>query len=223
MQLSEKSYTLEFRDDRLQVVWENSTISAEFLKGPLGYRLHRGGGKTQAIARAVGLRTYKEKLRVFDVTAGLGRDAFVLASLGVKVQAVERSPLIAMLFLDGLRRARENPKLQSTVDAIELIVGDAKQVLKHIEGVQCPDVVYIDPMFPLRDSSALTKIDMRILREIVGDDQDADALLPLALTKAARRVVVKRPRQAPSLLGISPSFIVEGKANRYDVYLRGDC
>jgi len=187
----------------------------------MGYRRRVGGGKNQAIARAVGLKTYKGKLTVLDATAGLGRDAFVLATLGCRVHLVERSPVITLLLLDGLRRARQDKALWPALDAMEVTEGDAKKVLERLEGENCPDVVYLDPMFPAHSQGALTKIEMRLLRELVGDDQDADALLGLALVRAKRRVVVKRPRHAPTLLQKTPSFVVEGKTNRYDVYLTG--
>ena len=40
-----------------------------------------------------------------------------------------------------------------------------------------PDVVYLDPMFPHRQKSALVKKDARVFQSLVVD-LDADALLP---------------------------------------------
>ena len=53
-----------------------------------------GGGKGQDIAKAVGLNK-GVKPSVLDATGGLGRDAFVLASLGCNVTMIERSPVVA--------------------------------------------------------------------------------------------------------------------------------
>lgn len=58
-----------------------------------------------------------------------------------------------------------------------------------------------------------------MFHELVGSDLDADALLPAALNVAKRRVVVKRPRIAPRLDGPNPSYVLEGKSNRYDIYV----
>ncbi len=219
-------YELKKTDDRLELVMTDGKTShkifAEFLTGPLGYRLRKGGGKSQAIARAIGFKSRQEPLSILDATAGLGRDGFILASLGCQVQLVERSPIIAKLLLDGLARASLDDKSAPIVQRIEVIVADAKKILEALTPRNRPDVVYLDPMFPHEDKSALTKIEMRLIRNIVGDDLDADALLSLALLKARRRVVVKRSRQAPVLAGKSPSFVVKGKSNRYDVYLTGD-
>ena len=152
----------------------------------------------------------------------MGRDAFILASLGCSVQLVERSPIIRALLIDGLLRASQDPKAAAVTQFMTVVSDEAKNFLEAITPEHSPDVVYLDPMFPHRDKSALTKIEMRIIRNIVGDDKDADILLPLALDKARKRVVVKRQRHAPVLAGRAPSFVVKGKSNRYDIYLRED-
>lgn len=59
-----------------------------------------------------------------------------------------------------------------------------------------PDVVYLDPMYPHRQKSALVKKEMRVFQSLVGNDDDADSLLIPAMTIAKRRVVVKRPNYA---------------------------
>ncbi len=55
-----------------------------------------GGGRKQLLAKAVGLHK-KPTLRVFDGTAGLGRDGFTLASLGATVTLAERNPVLLAL------------------------------------------------------------------------------------------------------------------------------
>ena len=80
------------------------------------------------------------------------------------------------------------------------------------------DVVYLDPMFPHRDKSALVKKEMQVFRAVVGDDDDAEALLAAALKAARYRVVVKRPRKAPGIAGPEPATRIEGKSSRYDLY-----
>ena len=84
--------------------------------------------------------------------------------------------------------------------------------------IEAADVVYLDPMFPHRDKSALVKKEMQVFRTIVGDDEDSGQLLASALKHARYRVVVKRPRKAPAIEGPEPTTRVEGKSSRYDVY-----
>ena len=196
------------------------TLKAEFLTGSVGYRRVKGGGNQQQLAKAVGLKKRSKTLTIFDATAGLGVDAFLLAALGCQVRLVERSPIMAALLEDGLNRvaAVQDPAL-SFIHHMQLIKGDAVNILKDLQEQELPDVVYLDPMFPDRDQSALNKIPMRIIRQLVGEDKDVSELLHVALTCAKKRVVVKRPRWAPPLSHQKPTVIIPGKSNRFDIYL----
>lgn len=198
-----------------------SKIYVEFLKGPLGYRREKGGGLNQLIARALGLRGRRQKPFVVDATAGFGQDGFILASLGCKVLMIERSPIIAALLADGLARAGSQETQSPFIhEQIELRVGEASVIFKTLAQEQVPDIIYLDPMFPTREKSALVKIEMRAIRDIVGFDADAQMLLYEALKLAKERVVVKRPRLGEPLLPYrAQDFSVFGKKNRYDIYL----
>lgn len=192
------------------------------MKGSLGYRRRHGGGLNQAIAKAVGLKTGQDAVSVLDATAGLGKDAFILACLGCHLRLVERSPVVASALRAGLQRAAALPELQEIINRMQLIEADARSILRSLSAADCPDVVYLDPMFPRESKTALTKLDLRRIRDIVGEDLDAAELLPLALEKASRRVVVKRWISAPPIAEFPrPSFVVKGKKNRYDIYLAG--
>lgn len=191
-------------------------IRADFVGGAVAHRRRFGGGQGQMIARAVGIRAGARPF-VLDATAGLGRDAFVLASLGCKVTLIERHPLVAALLEDGLRRARTDSDTAPIVARMSLHRGDAVVSMRNWSG-EAPQVVYLDPMFPSRNKHALVKKEMRVFRPLVGNDDDAPALLVAALSLASRRVVVKRPRKAPALDGIAPSYVLEGKSSRFDIY-----
>ena len=191
-------------------------ILVDFASGGATYRRKFGGGKSEAIAKAVGL-TKKAGLTVIDATAGLGRDALVLASLGATVTLVERNPAVAALLWDGLRRARLDPQLQDWLpQRLNLVFS---QALTALQTLPAPDVVYLDPMFPAREKSAAVKKEMRAFHDVVGSDTDADALLAPALKLAQKRVVVKRPGYAEFLALQTPTMSVTGKNNRFDVYI----
>lgn len=192
-------------------------ISCDFAGGRLWHRHRHGGGLSQAIARAVGLK-HSPELRIADLTAGLGEDAFVLAGLGASVVMVERHPVVAALLEDGLRRARQvapNADILAAVERLMLVVADARTWLAQAPP---PDVIYLDPMFPERHKSALVRKEMQVLQLLVGADDDSDELLEQALERARYRVVVKRARHAPPLAGREPSFAVVGKTTRFDVH-----
>ena len=193
-------------------------VYVDFLEGKARHRLLFGGGKGQDIAKAIGLHKHKTPT-VLDATAGLGREAFVLASLGCHVTLLERSPIMHALLADGLQRALDaaDEPLTTIVKRMQLQQINALDWLKN-PSFQ-PEIIYLDPMFPERTKSALVQKEMRFLHDIVGEDPDAAELLPLARQIAKYRVVVKRPRLAPELAGLKPAFVIAGKAVRYDVYL----
>lgn len=215
---------LLFLDDNglgLQVAGKGAPgpVRAEFVTGKMGYRREHGGGAGQLVARAVGLQKTKAGLHVVDATAGLGQDAFVLASLGCHVSLFERNPVIHALLTDGLARAALNVDCAPIVARMTLQVGSSIDWLTKAEAAgEAADVIYLDPMFPHREKSALVKKEMQVFRTIVGDDDDSEALLTAALAVAKYRVSVKRPRKAPAIDGPEPSTRIEGKSSRYDIY-----
>ncbi|WJG09588.1 class I SAM-dependent methyltransferase [Aliiglaciecola sp. LCG003] len=193
-------------------------VYVDFSSDALTFRRLHGGGKKEAIAKAIGLKGTQIP-RVLDATAGLGRDAFVLASLGCQVDLIERSPVVAALLADGLIRASQQPDLMDWLpNQMTLHHGIAVELLNNWQGT-IPDVVYLDPMFPHRKKSALVKKEMRLFQQLLGPDEDADLLLAPALKLAAKRVVVKRPDSAPFLSNQQPSMAITGKKHRFDVYM----
>lgn len=217
------TYLLIMTPQRLELREQGGTapgpVYVDFLTGAMAYRRHFGGGRNQPLARAVGLKG-AIRPRVLDPTAGLGRDAFVLACLGCRVQLVERSPIVAALLRYGLEQAAADPKIGPLVrERLSLVVADGRQWMGQLSQTQRPEVVYLDPMYPHRTKSALVKKEMRALRRIVGEDEDAPALLAAALGCAQQRVVVKRPSHTLPLEGPRPQIRIESRNTRFDVYL----
>ncbi|MBQ0744845.1 MAG: class I SAM-dependent methyltransferase [Pseudomonas sp.] len=192
-------------------------VRVDFVEGAMAHRRQFGGGAGQMVAKAVGLRG-AIRPSVLDATAGLGRDAFVLAALGCQVTLIERQPVIAALLGDGLQRARAaGGEVAEIAARMQLIHADAIEAMDAWQG-QIPQVVHLDPMFPHREKSALVKKEMRLFRPLAGDDLDAPALLAAALQLASHRVAVKRPRKAPAIEGALPSAQLNGQSSRYDIY-----
>jgi 16S rRNA (guanine1516-N2)-methyltransferase len=191
-------------------------IYVDFASGAVAHRRKFGGGKGQSIAKAVGMKA-GVTLHVIDATAGLGKDAFVLASLGCHVDMVERSPVAAALLEDGLERACLDAEIGEWVQQrMKLTYASGYDYLQNHQA----DVVYLDPMFPHKKKSALVKKEMRVFQSVVGADLDADDLLDVALRAAKYRVVVKRPDYAPFLNDKKPSMSINMKNNRFDVYVK---
>ncbi len=191
-------------------------IKVDFVEGAVAHRRKFGGGRGQDIAKAVGLK-HGFTPHVLDATAGLGRDAFVLASLGCQLTLMERMPVVAALLHDGIERAKLNHEVKYIANNMELIHASS---IANMNLASAPDVVYLDPMYPHREKSAAIKKEMRIFQSLVGEDLDADGLLEPALALAKYRVVVKRPSYASPLADKKPSMSIKMKKNRFDVYVK---
>ena len=193
-----------------------SPLTIDFSSGAIAHRLRFGGGRGQALPRAVGMKGGNTP-DIVDATAGLGRDAFLLASLGARVTLIERSPEMHALLADALARAADSD-VGGIIARMTLLYGDAKDLLADLS----PEVVMVDPMHPTRSKSALVKKEMRQIREIVGVDRDAPALMQVALASARNRVVLKWPQKAELMAGLpKPSHQITGKSTRYDVFMVG--
>ena len=194
-------------------------VRVDFVGGSAGHRRRFGGGRGQALARAVGMKAGFSP-GIWDATAGLGRDGFVLASLGSPVTLCERSPVLAALLEDGLHRATGDSEIGGWVSQrLKLVHGDSAILLQSLPENQLPQVVYLDPMYPPGKDHVQVKKEMRALQQLLGPDCDSDALLAAALKSATRRVVVKRPKRAGWLSGLKPAASIESKKTRYDVYV----
>ena len=213
-------YYLALSAGRLELCQFNKrgAIYVEFLRGKACYRRLHGGGLKQLIARACGIKkSYPPK--IVDATAGLGRDAFVLACLGCAVVMLERSPIMVALLQDGLSRLRADPKLAQRL-TLALVQAEATEYLLALPPKDRPDVVYLDPLYPSHAKSALAKKEMRILANIVAVAKDPIELLDISLAIAQRRVVVKRAKRLPALGQRQPDICYQGKSTRFDVYLK---
>lgn len=203
-----------------------SPLYVDFTSGKLGYRGCRP--EVEQIYKAVQLKDIRTPV-VWDMTAGLGRDSFILACAGCRVHMLERSPVIGNILLDGLERLGKDEDQQSKEirSLLSLSIGDSTkmQMASVINTVPEPQVVYLDPMFPAKSKKALAKKDMQILQGLLGHgidqaekEEEEENLFNVALRLCSRRVVVKRPAKGPPLAGRPPSFVLPGKTNRFDVY-----
>lgn len=193
-------------------------LRVDFVKGSVAHRLRFGGGRGQDLAKAMGLRAGNTPM-IVDATAGLGRDAFLLASLGAQVILIERSEKMHALLAQGMKRAeKEGGQFREIIGRMTLLKGDAKDLIPELSS----EAILIDPMHPPRKNSALVKQDLRQVRELVGTDDDAADLVRLAIQHAQKRVVLKWPAKADPIEGIKPcTHQICGKTTRYDVFMTG--
>ena len=188
------------------------SLSIDYSSGAINFR--RLSGK-QLLLKAVG----GSGKNVLDSTAGLGRDAFILASFGCKVRAIEKSPIIGELVLDALARCQSDERLKKISGRLEFFVGESLGFIKTL-AVNSFDTLYIDPMYPEKKKTALPKKEMIVLQKFFGTEPEEVNLQEIFEegAKKFRRIVVKRPIKGPELFpGVKVKF--RGSTTRFDVYV----
>ncbi|MGX5200512.1 class I SAM-dependent methyltransferase [Aliikangiella sp. IMCC44632] len=207
-------------------IWLDQKVTQLYFdlnQGEVAFRANKVSKSNEIIAKALGCKSHFRPT-VLDATAGMGRDALIMAMLGCKVEMHERNWAIFELLKDALQRLFQDPdytairnKLSlSKENSIESLQGtSAKQ---HIE-IDKFDVIYLDPMFPERKKTALVKKEMRLFKLLAGEDPDSSQLFLNAINSGVKRVVVKRPKGAPFLNESKPSHQILAKKFRYDIYL----
>jgi len=214
------SLVLNFTADYLELKDREKDLSihVDFISGNLAHRQQYGGGRGQAIAKAIGLKQGMSPPQILDATAGLGKDAFVLACLGCPVLMLERSSAVAALVIDALQRAEDDSEFSPLLNnGFSVLNIDSIEYMNNTE--KKPEVIYLDPMYPDRKKSAAVKKNMQILQALLGKTNDNEALLTAALQCATKRVVVKRPKGAENIEGRKPTMSINSKKTRYDVYV----
>ncbi len=150
--------------------------------------------------------------KILDITAGWGRDAMVMAQAGGHLTLLEKNPLMAAMLFQA-HQSLNDLKLQSN---IKCVWADAHDYLKTT--TEKPDVIYIDPMHPERQKTALVKKHLQVLQQLVPPNEDVEALIQLALQNVLKRVVVKWPEKQSA--HFKPTYSVHGKTIRFDVYIK---
>lgn len=199
---------------------KETPVCVDFSGGKQGYRLAADRVRHERLIKALGGMP-TEPLNVVDGTGGLGRDALVMAQAGFHVDIVERSPILHALLADGIERLRREDAILA--ERLCLHLGSSEAWLNDSGLSRTGEIfaVYLDPMFPQRQKSAAIKKDLLWLQQLeqAPEEGEAESLLHAARGRAKKRVVVKRPLRAPALTEHSPSYSLEGKAIRFDVYV----
>jgi len=198
----------------LLVVSEDSIYLKKDLKGtskPIYCDFIKWSKENKKSNLVKALKGLPKKGVIIDATAGLGRDALVLSSLVKTVILIERVPWVSVLLEDGLKNSKESlPCLLNT----QVICIESKEYLLNLNSK--PDAIYLDPMFENIGRSK-AKREVQALRDLTIQTNEED-LLEVALKRAKDRVVVKRHKKAKHLADIKPTFSLEGRVIRYDVY-----
>jgi len=177
----------------------------------------RAQESNQALVKACNNKARNIKT-VLDLTGGWGMDSFILACHGQRVTCIEQNQLLHMISAYSLNCARAIKHSATAANRIVMIHGDSADYLQNSGSSGSFDCIYLDPMFPEHKSSAKSAKGLQIL-QMLTLNQDIEMCFELALQKAGKRVVVKRPAKSPPISDLSPDLVYREKTIRFDVYL----
>ncbi len=191
-------------------------LYVNFKEGRQAYRLHHVN--QEQLVKACKVKNLHRPLTIIDATAGLGKDALLLAASGANVVMLEQKPVLACLLEDLVARL-----LQSEwAFALSVQQTNSVDYLTALNPSKWPDVIYLDPMFDHDLSkTALVKKDLQMLHVLNSPPtlEEQQVLLTIARQRALHKVVVKRARLAPPLAEVKPHYQLLGSHSRFDVYL----
>eukprot|EP01133_Synstelium_polycarpum_P010783 gene10783-12563_t len=197
-----------------------SEVSLDFTSGELMFKIQNRTYNRAPLVRAAKLPSLGAPASVLDVTGGLAKDAWILASFGSKVTVIERNPLLHLMIEEALAKAKEHGVCCDIANRIQLVSGDSAQYLvDHIndDPSKQPDIIYMDPMYQSKDKdeannnsklekSALSKKDIRAIRKLVGGDRDSKLLFALSKRIAQHRIIWKKPKVITPHPGVDLSY-----------------
>lgn len=190
-------------------------LYVNFAEGKQAYRLRHV--HQEQLVKACKVKNLNRPLTIIDATAGLGKDALLLAVGGASVTMIEQQSILVCLLEDLVDRlAHSGWQL-----ALSVQHANAIDYLGALTEPQRPDVIYLDPMFDHDESkTALVKKDLQMLQvlNVPPNLEDQQRLLAVARQQALYKVVVKRARLAQALAGVKPSYQLLGTHSRFDIY-----
>ena len=211
-------------------------VVVDFDSPKLRHRL-QNNADGEAIVKAVGMkRSARAGLVVYDFTAGLGTEAFLLARAGFTVIAFERDEKVFELLEDGLRRYREGEVVLGVESEnrlkLEFRKGEAAEQIAdglRVGSLARAHAVFLDPMFEgeSTESKSLPKKEMALLRKMLppSNEEGLRRMMAAAFSIADSRVIVKRPNGSIDLAAddangrpLRPAHRLEGKTARFDIY-----
>ena len=150
--------------------------------------------------------------KIWDLTAGFGKDAFILASAGYEVTMVEQNPMLATILYYALNNNILPKRNLNLIYANSIDFLDSK--------TDTPDIIYLDPMFK-ENATSKAKKEMQLIQILTNNDSMSDdlGLFNRSLQIARRRVIVKRDNKQAAIVHMPlPSYTKTGKTIRFDVY-----
>lgn len=184
-------------------------MEIDFVKQIKSLRAKKLAGEN--LLKAIGKKN--KNLKIYDLTAGLGRDSLLMALAGYDVVMVEKNKLIFQMLNHAYEKlAREDNLLAKKIN---LVNEDNYHFVKNMS-LNEDILFYLDPMFSARVKTAKVKKEMQIMQQICEKTDNLEGLISLCLTKAP--LILKRPKFASDVINIEPHHIIFGNKINFIVF-----
>lgn len=205
------------KNPRGEISANQNPVNVDFLTGATGYRVQSNILSEAVVKACISKQLPANQQTVLDCTGGFGQDAMMIARTGARVQILERNPIIGFLLADGLYRISLEDKFSvSLLFPASVIDSQVRELFTNFKFTTC----YLDPMYPAsKEKSAKVNKNMQFIQAIVGKDYDSDQLFQAARQVNCKRIVVKRPKNAPFIGNCPTSDKLETKGHRFDYYV----
>lgn len=203
-------FTLTFKDNVLSILYSNQKpICVDFSDPQVNRQFTKTSRKDMA-CKALGLKQNQKYL--IDLTAGFGKDSFIVSKYFQRVTWVERNPVMYLLLEDGLRRLKESDF--ENADKFELYFGEADEFLRTLKSNQEP-TLYFDFMFSVKKSKS--NKEMFFLKNMTQNETSLqiDEYLNLALQIPPVRIALKAKEYQGHL---KTKHIYEGSTISYFIF-----
>lgn len=156
------------------------------------------------------LKSIKNKEYIFDVTAGLGKDAFIISNFGFPIILIEHNLILATILYFAY--------LQKLLPCKNVIFADSIKFLQknHIKY----NIIYFDPMFN-SEKKALPKKEMQIIQVIqqkFHKNYDFENFKHNLLKNKNKTLIIKSKISVDPIPNRIPHFIKKGKLIKFSVY-----
>ncbi len=132
-----------------------------------------------------------ERIKICDLTVGMGKDLFKFVLAGHQVVGYERNPIFYHLVLNGIQRFKASKKLEELKRAFK--IKEFKVDVRFGEAtpeVEKYDLAYFDPMFLDSSKKAAPKKNMQALKALVKPLEQKNKLKTLKLWKKHSKYLV---------------------------------
>jgi len=201
------SFDLQYTNDQLTLTYEGQSVFCDFLSSKYLLEVRQNYSRSESVYCFLKplMKQKNKRLKILDLTAGLGRDLFKFILSGHQVTAFEKDPVIYMLLKDGLQRFLNSDKSEALKNQFKiegdflcnLHYGNSFTYLEEIK--EDYDLIYFDPMFDDKRKKAAPKKHMQMIKSVVEDSKVTKNLV----LKASEYLGKKKPLRVISNKGFN--------------------